>query len=82
MVGIVDKKLESSAIVYGPPVILNSMVLSGRFTWRVQLPMLVTFTSANQQTQQRYMITMDIQRVPVVSVPKGIQIKSFYVTTG
>jgi len=77
---IVGKKLETSAIVYKPPVIISNMVVKGRFTWRVQLPLLVTYTSANQEMKQRYIVTMDIERVPVIEVPKGIQIKSFYVS--
>lgn len=73
------QKLNSSAIVYEPPVVLARMIVDGYFTWRVQLPLLVTYTSASAQKQAKYMVTMDITRVPVISAPKGIQVKNFYV---
>lgn len=74
-----QQKLNTSAVVYKPPVILARLIVDGYFTWRVQLPLLVTFTSASQQTQLKYIVTMDVTRVPVISAPKGIQIKNFIV---
>lgn len=73
------QKLDTSAVIYKPPVILAQMLVDGRFTWRIQLPLLVTFTSASEQTQAKYIVTMDIQRVPVIDAAKGIQIKNFNV---
>lgn len=77
---IVDQKLQSNAVVYKPPVVISRMIIFGRYTWRIQLPLLVTYTSANQQRKVKYLLTMDVQRVPVISAPKGIQIKSVYIT--
>ena len=72
-----DKKLEMSAIVSGPPVILITSVIHGRFTWRVQLPVLVTFTSASQTKESHWMVTMNIQRISTLDAYKGIQISDF-----
>lgn len=77
------QKLVMSAVVSGPPVILNSYTTGGRFTWRVQLPVLVTFESASQKTQEALVITMNVQRVPVLDTiaGQGIQITDFVAAT-
>lgn len=74
---VVGRKLQASAVVSGAPVILNRAIIGGRFTWRVQMPVLVTFESANQRTQRRYIVTMDIQRVPVLIATQGIRVMDF-----
>lgn len=72
-----DNKLEMSAIVSGTPVIISSGVVNGRYTWRVQLPILVTFTSASSSSQQNWLLTMNIQRISTLDAYKGIQISDF-----
>jgi len=75
---VTDKKLQMSAVVSQAPVILNQAIVSGRYTWRVQMPLLVTYVSASETRQQHLLVTMDIQRVPVLSAAKGILISDFY----
>ncbi len=72
-----DQKLEMSAIVSGAPVIVSTGVIHGRFTWRVQLPVLVTFTSASQTKRSHWLVTMNIQRISTLDAYKGIQISDF-----
>ncbi|MDP1573963.1 MAG: type IVB secretion system apparatus protein IcmL/DotI [Coxiellaceae bacterium] len=74
---IVDSRLIISSVVSGPPVVISEVVLHGRFTWRVQMLVLVTYTSASEQTQRTIVVTMDVQRVPTLDVSQGIQIVSF-----
>ena len=74
---IVDSRLIISSVVSGPPVVISEMVLHGRFTWRVQMLVLVTYTSASEQTQRTIVVTMDVQRVPTLDASQGIQIVSF-----
>ncbi len=79
--GVIDSlkenKLFMAAVVDGPPVILGQEVIRGRYAWRVQLPLLVTYTSANEQRKSHFIITMDIVRVPVIDAVKSIQINNF-----
>src|SRR3990167_570936 len=77
---LLNRKLIISSVVSGPPVILSRLIIHGRFTWRVQMPMLVTYTSANDETQRRILITMNVQRVPTLDVPNGVQIIDFGAT--
>jgi intracellular multiplication protein IcmL len=74
---VVAKKLVVSAVATGTPVILDQAVINGRYSWKIQIPLLVTYQSPNEQTQQPLIITMIVSRVPTVDMPKGIAIVSF-----
>lgn len=74
-----SKKLEMSAVVDGTPVIINTAIIHGRFTWRVQLPILVTFTSASASSKSYWIVTMNVQRISTLDAYKGIQINDFSV---
>ncbi|MEI8054397.1 MAG: type IVB secretion system apparatus protein IcmL/DotI [bacterium] len=78
---VIAKKLVVSAVATGTPVILDQAVISGRYSWKVQIPLLVTYQSPNEQTQQAMVVTIIISRVPTVDMPKGIAIVSFVSST-
>jgi intracellular multiplication protein IcmL len=78
---VIAKKLVVSAVPTGTPVILEQGVVNGRYAWKVQQPMLVTYQSPNEQTQQPMVVTMIISRVPTVDMPKGIAVVSFISST-
>ncbi len=78
---VIAKKLVVSAVATGTPVILDQAVISGRYSWKVQVPLLVTYQSPNEQTRQSMVVTMIISRVPTVDMPKGIAIVSFVSST-
>ena len=61
----------------GAPVILKRGVLNGVYSWQVQMPMLVTYQSANMNVQQPVLVTMLIKRVNVLNNPAGIAIDQF-----
>ncbi|MCH9644787.1 MAG: type IVB secretion system apparatus protein IcmL/DotI [Gammaproteobacteria bacterium] len=74
---LIDQKLDMSAVVTDTPVVLNTAILNGRYTWRVQMPVLVTFTSASETRKLHMTVTMNVQRVPSLSAPSGIQVSDF-----
>lgn len=74
---LVNNRLIISSVISGPPVILARMIVNGRFTWRVQMTLLVTYTSASAQTQQKMVVTMSIQRIPTLDAAQGIQVTDF-----
>lgn len=76
---LTQNKLFMEAVVDGSPVILAEDIVHGRYTWRVQLPLLVTYTSANEERKAHFSVTMDIVRVPVIDTVKSIQINKFNV---
>jgi len=79
---IMAKKLVASAVATGAPVILDQAVINGRYAWKVQLPLLVTYQSSTEQIQQSLVITMVVSRVPTIDIPRGIAIVSFVSSAG
>lgn len=73
------KKLIVSAVATRAPVILQKGILNGRYSWRVQMPILVTYQSASSFTQNNYVVTMLITRVSTLNSPRGIGISQFIV---
>jgi intracellular multiplication protein IcmL len=74
---VIDKKLVVSAVATGAPVILDQGIIDGIYTWRVQMPMLVTYQSASQTARQNVLVTMVIQRISTLNSARGIGISSF-----
>lgn len=75
---IVQKQLFVNGIVSGPPVISNEGPLPGReYVWRIQIPFLVTYQSANSTSKRNYFVTLTIVRVPTDVNPQGIGIDQF-----
>ncbi len=71
------KKLVVSAVATSAPVILQKGVLNGRYAWRIQMPMLVTYQSASEFSQQTLNVTMLVTRVDTLNSPRGIGIAQF-----
>jgi intracellular multiplication protein IcmL len=73
------KKLIVSAVATRAPIILQKGLLNGVYSWRVQMPILVTYQSASEFTQQNNVVTMLITRVSTLNSPRGIGISQFVV---
>lgn len=73
------KKLIVSAVATRAPVILQKGLLNGRYSWRIQMPILVTYQSASEFSQQNNIVTMLITRVDPLNSPRGIGIAQFVV---
>lgn len=74
-----NKKLIVSAVATRAPIILQKGLLNNRFSWRVQIPILVTYQSASEFTQQNNIVTMLITRISTLESPRGIGISQFVV---
>jgi intracellular multiplication protein IcmL len=79
LVAVKAKKLIVSAVATKAPVILQKGVLNGRYSWRVQMPVLVTYQSASEFSQQNNVVTVLISRVSTLNSPRGIGISQFVV---
>lgn len=79
---VLSKKLIVSAVATGAPIVLAQGLLNDRYAWRVQMPMLITYQSPSQFSQQSVTVTMLITRVPTLNSPRGIGIAQFVVDTG
>ena len=74
-----SKKLIVSAVATRAPIILQKGILNGSFSWRVQMPLLVSYQSASEFKQQNSVVTMLITRVSTLNSPRGIGITQFVV---
>lgn len=75
---IVQNQLFVSGVVAGTPVISNQGVLPNKgYTWRVQIPFLVNYQSANTTTKRNYFVIITLVRVPTYLNPQGIGIDQF-----
>ena len=75
---IIKNQLFVNGVVAGAPVISNQGELPGRgYTWRVQIPFLVTYQSAGQTSRSSYTVIITIVRVPTTVNPAGIGIDQF-----
>ncbi len=77
-----SKKLVASAVPLGAPILLSEGRNNGRYFWKVQLPMKVTYQGASEIIPQNLVITMTISRVPVEEKAKGIGIETIVVREG
>lgn len=78
---VITKKLIVSAVAKGAPVISDQRIINGRYTWRVQMPMLITYQSASQTSQQEVIVTLLITRVSPLNSARGIGISQFIVAS-
>lgn len=74
-----DKKLIVSAVATRAPIILQKGPLGGRYAWRVQMPLKVTYQSASTFRQIDSVVTLLITRVSTLNSVRGIGISQFIV---
>lgn len=71
------KQLLMTAVPTGTPSIVHQGMIDGRYSWSVQIPLLVSLQNANTLVQQSILVTMLITRVSVLDNSKGIAIAQF-----
>lgn len=85
---IVQDKLFINAVVAGTPVISSQGPIGGNlsnqdattnmnYAWRIQIPFLVTYQSANDIQVKRFYVAMTVIRVPTSTNRAGIGIDQF-----
>ena len=74
-----NKQLTVSAVVTATPVILQKGVLNHVYSWRVQMPMTVSYKGPGTNEQQKNIVTMVIIRTSSVNAPTEVAINQFVV---
>ncbi len=74
-----QKKLIVSAVATRAPIILQKGPLDGRYSWRIQMPILITYQSASEFQQVRSVVTLLVSRISTVKSVRGIGISQFIV---
>lgn len=76
---VIAKKLSVSAVVTAAPVILQKGLLGNVYSWRVQVPMTVSYKGPSDNEQQNNIVTMLITRTASMNASTGVAIKQFIV---
>ncbi|HKY69832.1 MAG TPA: DotI/IcmL/TraM family protein [Gammaproteobacteria bacterium] len=73
---VIQRKMVVWAEPIGAPVVLKAAPLPPRnfWTWRVELPILVTYQSADEMLRQELKVTVLITRVPTTLSTDGVMI--------
>ncbi len=79
LLAVQAKKLVINAVVTRAPVILEERIINGRYAWRIQMPMVITYQSANESVTSSTTVTLTVTRVSTVTSPRGIGIAQFIV---
>lgn len=74
---LVSLNMVSNATVTAAPVVQYQAVLSGRYVWRIQIPIMVTYTNGTKTINQPMKVTLIVERVPVQESPDRIAINQF-----
>ena len=59
------------------PVIKASGVVRGRYTWVIQMPMVVTYQSSNASNSVNLLVTLTVERVSLLDSPRGVGVVGY-----
>lgn len=74
---LVQLQMVSDAVITGSPVIQAKAILDGRFVWKIEMPMMITYMNAQKTIHQPLKVILMVQRVSVVDSPYRIAINQF-----
>lgn len=74
------KGMVVSAQLTNPPTILKKEIINGLYTWRIEVPVLVTYQNDTQYTQQYNMVNLLVTRDSILNSPRGIGIDQLVVS--
>lgn len=74
---VLAKQLIVSSVVSNSPVILQAGYVTGAYSWRIQMPIIVSYQSASEVFQERQYVNLLVQRVSTNENPYGIAIQEF-----
>lgn len=75
-----ENKYVVSAVARGAPVITNRYVLGGRYVWKIQMPITVTYQNSDGAINQEWLVSLTVVRASSLTNPEGIGISQFVVS--
>src|SRR5581483_4748288 len=66
-----------SCVAQAAPVIEGAGLLNGTYSWKIELPVLVTYQSSNNRESQNMIATVLVTRASEISHPQGVAIRQF-----
>jgi len=74
---IEQKKLVMSSVDVGPAILYTEEETDKNHTWRVQVPILVRYQSADVNETRQHIVDVLVTQVPTQEAPKGIGIAQY-----
>lgn len=74
---IQDKKLILSAVAIGPAIVLTEEGIDSKHSWRIQVPLIVRYQSANVDETRTQLVEVLVTQVSTQDAPKGIGISQY-----
>lgn len=74
---LVQMKMVSGVELTAAPQITKEMVVDGHYAWKVQMPLLITYTDGKQHINMPWNVTVIVARMPVQDYPQRIAINNF-----
>lgn len=74
---IEEKKLILSAVAIGPAIVLTEENNGDKRNWRIQVPLLVRYQSANVDETRQQVVDLLVTQVSTQDAPKGIGIAQY-----
>lgn len=78
---VISKKLVVSAVGLSPPIILKKGVVNGVYSWRIEIPILVTYQSASDVTKMKMIVKILMVRMSTSENFKGVGVDQFSSST-
>ncbi len=76
---VIGQKLAVTAVATGAPIIIESSVVNKRYTWKIEIPMLISYLSPTDTRTQNIDVSMLIVRTDKYEGTRGLAISSFVV---
>ena len=71
-----DKRLSASAVATRAPVIIASGLVSGKTTWKIEFPLIVSYESSQGvESTQKLLATVLVCRASTAKTPRGVVIQ-------
>lgn len=77
-----NRRLVSNAVANGATVVRSGLDESGVYSWTVQVPLTVTYTSSSETKTDELLAEILVSRVPTWQMPGGVGIKMIVVRNG
>lgn len=77
-----ERNLVSTAIANGAVIVGRGVDPQGRYSWTLQIPLRVTYQSANEQTTQELLAEVVVSRVPTWESPSAVGITRITMRAG
>ncbi len=78
---VTSKKLVLSAVLSSAPVITREEVQNGKYTWELQLPVMVTYQSLSETFHENLIVVLTVQRISTLDDVSGVGIAAFVART-